>query len=141
MRHHNNVVADFEPLVKFPPRAVASPLRSTVPLVDFWRTPESRFAQLSAAVGVALLPPIDVCFEFPVRVQRGRGKASCGAELFGRSATFCCLFIYFCGSATWHIRLCVLTFALCVLTFLCGFAALLLRASPAKACSVSLHFF
>ena len=39
MRHHNNVVADFEPLVKLlPPSAVASPLRSTAPLVDFWRT-------------------------------------------------------------------------------------------------------
>jgi len=39
MRHHNNDVADFEQLVKLlPPSAVASPLRSTVPLVDFWRT-------------------------------------------------------------------------------------------------------
>ena len=38
MRHHNNVVADFEPLVKLlPPSAVATPLRSTLPLVDFWR--------------------------------------------------------------------------------------------------------
>jgi hypothetical protein len=36
MRYHNKVVADFEPLVKLlPPSAVASPLRSTVPLVDF----------------------------------------------------------------------------------------------------------
>jgi hypothetical protein len=58
---HNNVVADFAQLVKLlPPDAGASPLRSTVPLVDFWRTPESRFAQLSAAIGVALVPPIDL---------------------------------------------------------------------------------
>ena len=39
MRYHNKVVAGFEPLVKLlPPSAVASPLRSTAPLVDFWRT-------------------------------------------------------------------------------------------------------
>ena len=77
MRYHNNVVTDFEQLVKLlPPSAVASPLRSTVPLVDFWRTPESRLVQLSAAIGVALLPPVDLCFEHPVPVERGRGKAS-----------------------------------------------------------------
>ncbi len=39
MRYHNKVVADFEQLIKLlPPSAVATPLRSTVPLVDFWRT-------------------------------------------------------------------------------------------------------
>ena len=77
MRYDDKVVPDFEQLVKLlPPDAVASPLRSTVPMVDFWRTPESRLAQLSAAIGVALLPPIDLCFEYPVPVSRGRGKAS-----------------------------------------------------------------
>jgi hypothetical protein len=77
MRYDDRVVPDFEQLVKLlPPDALASPLGSTVPLVDFWRTPESRLTQLSAAIGVALPPPIDLCFEFPVRVQRGRGKAS-----------------------------------------------------------------
>ncbi len=65
LRYHHKVVADFEQLVKLlPPSAVASPLRSTVPLVDFWRTPESRLAQLSAATGVALLPPIEMRFDF-----------------------------------------------------------------------------
>lgn len=77
MRYDDKVVPDFEQLVELsPPDAFASPLRSTVPLVDFWRTPESSLAQLSAAVGVALLPPTDLCFEYPVRVPRGRGKAS-----------------------------------------------------------------
>jgi hypothetical protein len=47
-----------------------------VPLVDFWRTPESRLAQLSAAIRVPLLPLTDLCFEFPVPVTRGRGKPS-----------------------------------------------------------------
>ncbi len=76
-RYDDKVVPDFEQLVKLlPADAVASPLRSTVPLVDFWRTPESRLAQLSAAIGVALLPPTDLYFEFPVPVQRGRGKPS-----------------------------------------------------------------
>ncbi len=38
LRYDNNVVADFEPLVKLlPSSAVASPLRSTLPLVDSWR--------------------------------------------------------------------------------------------------------
>ena len=77
MRYKGKVVPDFEQLVKlFPPSAVASPLRSTLPLVDFWRTPESRLAQLCAATGVALVPPMELCFEHPVHVQRGRGKAS-----------------------------------------------------------------
>jgi hypothetical protein len=77
MRYDDKVAPDFEYLVKLlPPKAVACPLRSTLPLVDFWRTPESRLAQLSAAIGVALLPPIELCFEFPVPVQRGRGKSS-----------------------------------------------------------------
>jgi len=77
MRYKDKVVPDFDQLVKLlPPSAVASPLRSTVPLVDFWRTPESRLTQLSAAIGVALLAPIDLGFEYPVRVQRGRGKPS-----------------------------------------------------------------
>ena len=43
MRFGDKAVPDLEQLVKLlPPDAVASPLRSTVPLVDFWRTPESR---------------------------------------------------------------------------------------------------
>jgi hypothetical protein len=41
MRYGDKLVPDFEPLVKLlPPDAVASPLRSTVPLVDFCRRPE-----------------------------------------------------------------------------------------------------
>lgn len=77
MRYDDKVVPDFKQLVKLlPPDAVASPLRSTVPLVDFWRMPESRLAQLSSAIGVALLPPTDLWFEFAVPVQRGRGKPS-----------------------------------------------------------------
>ena len=70
MRYDDKVVPDFEQLVKLlPPDAVASPLRSTVPLVDFWRTPESRLAQLSATIGVAMLPPTDLCFEFPAETR------------------------------------------------------------------------
>jgi len=70
MRFGDKAVPDLEQLVKLlPPDAVASPLRSTVPLVDFWRTPESRLAQPSAAIGVALLPPIDLCFEFPAETR------------------------------------------------------------------------
>jgi len=57
MRYGKKIVSDFEQLVKLlPPSAVASPLRSTVPLGDFWRTAESRLTQLSAACG----PPYGV---------------------------------------------------------------------------------
>ena len=77
MRYKDKVVPDFDQLVKLlPPTAVATPLRSTVALVDFWRTPESRLTQLSGAIGVALSPPIDLGFEYPIRVQRGRSKPS-----------------------------------------------------------------
>jgi len=51
MRYDHKVVLGFEQLVKLlPSSAVATPLRSTVPLVDFWRTPESRLTQLSADI-------------------------------------------------------------------------------------------
>ena len=51
MRYKDKVFRDFEQLVKLlPSHAVASPLGSTVPLVDFWRTPESRLTQLSADI-------------------------------------------------------------------------------------------
>lgn len=77
MWYGDKVVPDFEQLVKLlVPSAGVSPLRSTVPLVDFWRRPEAVLAQLSGTVGVELSPPIDLCFEYPVPVQRGRGKAS-----------------------------------------------------------------
>jgi hypothetical protein len=66
MLYGERVVVDFEELAKpLTADAVASPLRSTMPFIDFWRTPESRLAELSAAIGVALDPPIDLRFEFP----------------------------------------------------------------------------
>ncbi|MGO8816567.1 MAG: DUF6946 family protein [Terriglobia bacterium] len=77
MRYGDKVVADFEQIVKLLiPGAVLSPVHSTVPLVDFWRRPDSVLAQLSGTIGVELSPPIGLCFEYPVPVQRGRGKAS-----------------------------------------------------------------
>ena len=39
MRCGDKVVPDFEQLVKLPPQRRASPVRSTVPWVDFWRWP------------------------------------------------------------------------------------------------------
>jgi hypothetical protein len=77
IRYGDKVAADFRQLVEsLPPDAVASPLRSTVPLIDFWRTPESRLVQISAVTGIPMAPPTEMCFEYAVPVQRGRGKAS-----------------------------------------------------------------
>ena len=73
----DSILADVEQLIgALPDDAVASPLRSTVPLVAFWRMPGPRVSQLSATIGVDCAPPIALCFEFPVPVQRGRGKPS-----------------------------------------------------------------
>jgi hypothetical protein len=77
MKFADAVVQDFAKLVgDLPEEAVASPARSTIPLVDFWRAPELRLSQLRKLLGIELLPPIDLCFEFAVDVRRGRGKPS-----------------------------------------------------------------
>lgn len=70
-------ISGFDELVRnLPADAVASPSRSTLPLVDFWRSPASRLVELEQMLGLPLHGPIELAFEYPVAVRRGRGKAS-----------------------------------------------------------------
>jgi hypothetical protein len=56
--------------------AVASPRRSTVPLVDYWRVPEQRLRDLWEQLCVPQPGDTEMHFEHEVPVQRGRGKTS-----------------------------------------------------------------
>src|SRR5690348_8836983 len=60
-----------------PTGALASPRRSTVPLLDYWRSPEARIVDLYRRVGI-LEPPVEarLHFEYAVPVRAGRGKPS-----------------------------------------------------------------
>jgi hypothetical protein len=70
-------VASFGELVgELPPDAVASPRRSTVPLIEYWRSPQARIDHLWRQLGLALQGSADLHFEYAVPVAGGRGKAS-----------------------------------------------------------------
>ena len=56
--------------------AIASPKRSTVLLVDYWRAPEERLRDLWEQLGVPRPDHAEMHFEHAVPVQRGRGKSS-----------------------------------------------------------------
>jgi hypothetical protein len=74
---HGREVGSFEELLKkLGPDAFASPKRSTVPLVDFWRVPEQRLRDLWEQLRVRQPGDTDLHFEHEVPVQRGRGKSS-----------------------------------------------------------------
>jgi len=74
---HGREVRSFEELVKeLGPDAVASPRRSTVPLVDYWRAPEQRLPDLWERLHVPHPGDTEMHFEYEVPVQRGRGKSS-----------------------------------------------------------------
>ncbi len=59
-----------------PDGELASPLRSTVPLIAYWDRPEARLAQLTELIGVPCPADPHFHFEFPVPVRRGTGKPS-----------------------------------------------------------------
>jgi len=70
-------VADFSSLVaSYAPKELASPKRSTVPLLAYWAHPEARLRDLCANLGFDPSGPLEFHFEFPVPVQHGVGKAS-----------------------------------------------------------------
>jgi hypothetical protein len=80
--------ADFAELVcSYSHTELASPRRSTVPLLAFWAKAESRFGELAAYLGLDPSDPVEFCFEFPVPVQQGRGKASF-TDLMIKSSSF-----------------------------------------------------
>lgn len=77
LKFRNDSVADFSRLIcSYPQHEFASPKRSTVPLLAFWAQPESRFRQVAAYTGLDPSEPVEFCFEFPVEVRQGKGKAS-----------------------------------------------------------------
>lgn len=70
-------VANFSSLIaSYTSKDLASPRRSTVPLLAYWAHPEARFRELCAHLGFDPSGPLKFHFEFPVPVQHGAGKAS-----------------------------------------------------------------
>lgn len=62
----------FEELIaKLPDDAVASPRRSTIPLIAYWRQRDAL-----ATLGLATSDRVELRFEHPTPVRRGKGKAS-----------------------------------------------------------------
>lgn len=53
-----------------------SPTRSTIPLLEFWRSPAPRLRELSAALRLAVPYRVQLDFEHLVRPPRGSGKKS-----------------------------------------------------------------
>jgi hypothetical protein len=77
IRFHDESIVDFADLVcSYPKHEFASPRRSTVPLLAFWADAELRFRALATYTGLDPSEPVSFCFEYPVHVQQGEGKAS-----------------------------------------------------------------
>jgi hypothetical protein len=77
LRANGRAVRSFTQLVEqLGLDAVASPKRSTVPLLDYWRQPEQRLRVLERHLGVKSSVQTELHFEYEVPVQRGRGKSS-----------------------------------------------------------------
>ena len=60
----------------YPDQQFNSPWRSTIPLVEFWRSPEKRVRELCGALGLVVPTSVGLGFEHTVSPPRGRGKAS-----------------------------------------------------------------
>jgi hypothetical protein len=77
LRLRKKVVPDFCALVaSYNSKELASPKRSTVPLLAYWAHPEARLRDLCTNLGCNPSGPLEFHFEFPVRVQAGAGKPS-----------------------------------------------------------------
>jgi hypothetical protein len=73
---HGREVRSFEELVRaLGLDAVASPRRSTVPLVDYWRAPEQRLRRFWESLGIPEPEATEMHFEYEAPVRRGRGKS------------------------------------------------------------------
>ena len=71
--------SDYAALLRgLPAEAVATPTRSSVPLVDYWRDPEKRLREIGEAIGIILANATALAFEHATRVPTGygRGKAA-----------------------------------------------------------------
>jgi hypothetical protein len=77
MRYKKREVGDFQTLLnQYPEAELRSPLRSTVPLLAYWRNPLVGLEQLAEALGVRFSDPLELLFEHQVPVKGGVGKAS-----------------------------------------------------------------
>ena len=73
-----NELAGHDALLdRYPDKEFNSPTRSTIPLLEYWRSPKQRMLELTAALGLPVPPRVQLNFEHTVRSPRGRGKASC----------------------------------------------------------------
>ena len=71
-------VHSFNKLLElYKPNEFSSPMRSTVPLLAYWRLPEYRIQELTNELGFTVGDSISLDFEHEVPVARGRGKPSC----------------------------------------------------------------
>ncbi len=71
-------VTSFADLLKqYGDGELASPRRSTVPLLSYWRHPDARLQEFASALGLPIGAGAELHFEYHVPVQQGRGKASC----------------------------------------------------------------
>jgi hypothetical protein len=67
----------FEDLLReVPDSALDSPRRSVVPLLDFWRDPDTRLTELGSILSMDLDRATELTFEYAVRVRAGKGKPS-----------------------------------------------------------------
>lgn len=60
----------------YPDQEFDSPTRSTIPLLEYWRSPEQRVRELTTALGLLVPPRVQLNFEHKVRPPRGRGNSS-----------------------------------------------------------------
>ena len=71
-------VSSFDDMVaRMPDSVLASPRRSTIPLVDLCRVPDRAAELFAGIVGIPARWPCELAFEYEVPVQRGVGKPSC----------------------------------------------------------------
>lgn len=75
--YKNQGLSSFQYLIRqYPPSEFDSPYRSTIPMLCFWRDPESGLDQISRALGLDLPHRVTLSFEYCVDVQKGKGRPS-----------------------------------------------------------------
>ena len=70
----------------FPDSAFASPRRSTLPLLAYWRYPQNRLGEFTHGLGASFTSPAHLVFECEVPVRRGAGRASCTDRLLSHTS-------------------------------------------------------
>ena len=77
VKYKGQVRSSFDTLVaSYSRKELASPTRSTVPLLAYWSELEGALPNLAQSIQLALPSSMDMCFEYSVPVQGGKGNAS-----------------------------------------------------------------